>query len=90
MVNDIVDELMDLDMEPKRELLWRTITYKAEVGVTLEVGGRGKSWEMPFVEVFDLCWGFGSGFSKNRKDVEKKQWGVGGGIHTSTERRACR
>ena len=47
------DELTDLDMEPKLKLWW-TSTYKAEVDMTLEVGGREKSWEMPFVEVFNL------------------------------------
>ena len=56
MVNDIIDELMDLDMEPKPESFWWTSTYKAEDGLTLalEVGSRRKSWETPFVEVFDL------------------------------------
>ena len=28
MVVDIVEELLDLDMEPKRESLWWTNTYK--------------------------------------------------------------
>ena len=32
------------------ESLWWTNTYKADDGLTQEVGGR----EMPFVEVFDL------------------------------------
>ena len=45
---------MDLDMEPKLESLWWTSAYKTEVGATLEVGGRGQIWEMPFVDVFDL------------------------------------
>ena len=50
MVNDIIRELMDLEMEPKPEPLWWTSTYDAEVGAT-EVG-RGKNWEMPFLEEF--------------------------------------
>ena len=54
VVNDIIDELMNLDMEPKPESLWWRSTYKAEDGMTLKVGSRGENWEMPFVEVFDL------------------------------------
>ena len=53
MVNDIMEELMDLDMEPK-PWSWWTSTYETQVGATLELGRKSKSWEMPFVEVFDL------------------------------------
>ena len=48
-MNDITEELMILDTEPKPES--RT---KAEEVLTFEVGGRGTSLMMPFVEVFDL------------------------------------
>ena len=34
MVNDIIEELMDLDMEPKPESLWWMRTYKAEEVLT--------------------------------------------------------
>ena len=27
MVNDMIEELLDLDMEPKSESLWRTSTF---------------------------------------------------------------
>ena len=37
-------------MEPKPESLWCTSTYKHEEERALKVGGRGKRWEMPFVE----------------------------------------
>ena len=30
MVNDIIEELLDLDMEPKPESLWWTCTHKHE------------------------------------------------------------
>ena len=46
MVNDLIEELMDLDMEPKPEWLWWTSTDKAEDGVLLKVGGRGEIWNM--------------------------------------------
>ena len=41
MVNDIIEELFDLDMEPKAESLWWT---------TLRVGSRGSAWNSPFVK----------------------------------------
>ena len=53
-MNDINQELLDLDTEPESESMWWTSTYEAEDGLTLAVGGRGKSREMPVVEVFDL------------------------------------
>ena len=42
MVNDLIEELMDLDMEPKPEWLWWTSTDTAEDGVLLKVGSRGQ------------------------------------------------
>ena len=56
MVNDIIEELLDLDMEPKPELL--TSTYNHEDMRTLHVGGSDRSWDLPFFEVFDVCLGF--------------------------------
>ena len=44
MVNDIIDELMNLEMEPKPESSWWTSTYKGENGLTMDVGGRGKKF----------------------------------------------
>ena len=37
MVNDIIEELLDLDMEPKPESLWRTSTHEHEDMSTLSV-----------------------------------------------------
>ena len=54
MANDIIEELLDLDMEPKPETLRWTCTRKDEDERTLKVWSRGKSWDLPFVEVFDL------------------------------------
>ena len=53
MVNDIIEELMDVDTEPKLESWW-TSTYKEENERTLKVGSRGNSWDLPLVEPFDL------------------------------------
>ena len=54
MVNDIIEELPDLDMEPKSELLWWTNTHQCEVMTTLRVGSRGKCWDLPFREVLEV------------------------------------
>ena len=54
MVKEINDELMDLGMEPKPESLWWTSTYKDVEEQTSQVDGRGKNWEMPFIEEFNL------------------------------------
>ena len=43
MVNDTIEELMILSMDLKLESLWWTSTYEAEDGLTLEVGGGGKT-----------------------------------------------
>ena len=51
MVNDIIEELQDLDLEPKPE--W-TRAHKHEDMSTLSVGGRDKVWDLPFCEVFDV------------------------------------
>ena len=53
MVN-FIDELMDLDMEPKPESMWWTSTYTAEDGLTLKAGSGGKGREIPFGEVLDV------------------------------------
>ena len=42
-VNDIMEELLDLDMEPKPESLWWTSINKDEDMTTLKVGNRGKT-----------------------------------------------
>ena len=61
----IIDEVLDLDMEPKPESLW-TSTYKYEDAATLKVGCTKKTWDLAFMEVFDvLCYRFyggGKGF----------------------------
>ena len=41
MVNDVMEELMDLDMEPKPWSLWTSV-HEAEVEATLEVEGQGQ------------------------------------------------
>ena len=52
MVNDVIEELMDLDMEPIPESLWWTCSYEEEEEHTLEVSGRGKVWSLPFKDIF--------------------------------------
>ena len=54
MVNDIIEELMVLDMEPKLESLWWTSTYQAEEKETLKVANRGLAWDLPFQDVFEF------------------------------------
>ena len=54
MVNDIIEELLDLDIEPKPESVWWTSTFKDEDMRTLRVGGRDKIWDLAFCEVFDV------------------------------------
>ena len=67
MVNDIIEELLDLDMEPKPESLWWTSTYKGEDMRTLRVGGRDKVWDLPFCEVSDV---FGYRFHRDGKGFQ--------------------
>ena len=50
MVFDLIEELPDLDMEPKPESLCWTNTYKDQDTRTLRVGGRDKVWDLPFVK----------------------------------------
>ena len=60
--------------------------------MTLEVRGKGKSWEMPFVEVFDLL-GYRSrrseeweGYPRGREDTEERNGElVEGRAHLSSE-----
>ena len=54
MMNDIIEELLDLNMEPKPESLWWTSTNKHEDMRTLRVEGRDKMWHLPVCEVFDV------------------------------------
>ena len=49
MVSDIIEELMDLDVEPKPESLWWTSTYKDEEKNTLRVESRNRAWDLPFL-----------------------------------------
>ena len=70
MVKNIIAEL--LDMEPKPELLWWTSTHKNEDVTTPQVGCRGKTWDLPFMEVFDVL-GYGfyrDGFCRDGKGTQ--------------------
>ena len=40
VVNEIIEDLLNLDMEPKPESLWWTSSYEEEDQLTLKVGGR--------------------------------------------------
>ena len=53
-VNDIIEELLDLDMEPKAESLQWIRTHKQEDMGTLCVGSSDRAWDLPFCEVFDV------------------------------------
>ena len=47
--------------------LWWTSTYNDEDDWTLKVGCKGNSWDVPFVEVFDLL---GFRFRRNEKGIQ--------------------
>ena len=53
-MNDVIEELLDLDMEPKPKSLWWTCSCEEEEQLTLKVPGRGKEWDLPSREVFDV------------------------------------
>ena len=54
MVKDIIEDLLDVDMEPQPESLWWTSTHKHEEMRTLSVGNRDRAWNLTFCEVFDV------------------------------------
>ena len=68
MVNDIIEELLDLDMEPKPESLWWTSTYNHEDMRTLRMEGRDKVWDLPFCEVSNVL---GYRFSSRWEEVSR-------------------
>ena len=49
MVNDIIEELLDLDMEPKPESVWWTSTCKNEGTRSLRAGVRDRVWDFPLL-----------------------------------------
>ena len=84
MVNDIFEELLDLDMEPKPDSLWWTSTYKDE----LRVGSRGRTWALPLSAVFHVLGcrfhRDGKGISRRRTDVVQRYGQlVAGQVHLS-------
>ena len=83
MVNDIIEELLDLAMERKTESLWWTSTYKDEDAATVKVGSRGKTWDQPVMEVFDVLMGRGVKAQNTRC---AKVRAVGGGTSSSVAR----
>ena len=90
MLNDIIEELLDLDIEPEPESLWWTCTYKKEEKAMLKVGSRENTWDTPFREVVDVL-GYryhrdGKGF-RGAERTMFKDLGVGGGTNSYTARR---
>ena len=67
MVDDIIEDLLDLDIEPKLESLWWMGTNKEEDKSTLKMVSREKSWNMPFVVALDLL---GCRFRRTGKAVQ--------------------
>ena len=82
MVNGIIEELQDLDMDPKPESLRWTSTHKCEDMITLRVGSRGNNWDLLFVKssrVLDVViTGMGKD-SKAQGELCARAWSVGGG-----------
>ena len=76
-VNDIIEELLNLDMEPKPESLRWTCSYEEEDQLTLKVGGGGKDWDLPFRKVFEVL---GYRFQRDGKGKRycAKGWVTGG------------
>ena len=62
--NDLIEELMDLDTEPKPESLWWASIYKDDDERTLKVG---TTEICRFFEVFDLL---GYRFRRERKEYQ--------------------
>ena len=85
MVNDIFEELLDLDMEPKPESLWRTSTHKHEDMTTLRVGRRGTTWDRPFREVFEVR----ERIPRRRTNNMQGHGEFGGGTSSCTVRGRC-
>ena len=76
MVNDIIEELLDLDMEPKLESVWCTSTHKHEDVSTLRVGSRGTAWDLSFRDVFEvLGYRRGKVFQGAERTMCKGLWG---------------
>ena len=85
MINDIIEELLDLDLEPKPESLWWMSTYKEEDKSTLKMG-------------YAVRPGVGSSgrFRRTGKGVQVTEKTPRNGMgcwwqdgYTSIERRAC-
>ena len=80
-VNDIIEELLNLDMEPKPESLWWTRSYLEEDKLRLQVGGGGKDGNCRSGRS-SRCWGnVFSVMGKAHKGSERlcaKEWAAGG------------
>ena len=87
-VKDIIEELLDLDREPKPESLWWTSTCQAEEN-TPKVGTGGFTWDLPFKEVFEvLGYRFHRGGKWSQAADRTLCKGIGGEMDTSTDQRA--
>ena len=91
LVSDVIEELLDLDTEPKPESLCWTSTHKQEDMATLKVGDRGKTWDLPFRQVFVVL-GYrfhrdGKGFQGAERTMRKgmDSWWRDKFIHRSRE-----
>ena len=81
MANDIIEVLLDLDMQPKPELLWWTSTHKDEDVAVLTVVSRSKVWDPRFMVFFFFRDGKGGG------KTLRKVLGAGGVMGTVAERK---
>ena len=54
MVRDIIEELLDLDSEPKAESLQCSSIHQAEEKETMKVENRGLTWDLAFKDVFEV------------------------------------
>ena len=91
MVNDIIEELLDLDMEPKPESLWWTSTHQAEVKQYIEsVGTEATSGTFFLKTCFKSCDTVSIAMGRCvwvQTERCAKAWPVGGEMDTFTRQR---
>ena len=54
MMGEWREELRKMEIEPKQETLWSTITSAKEIQCHMKIIADNESWTVPFVEEFDI------------------------------------
>ena len=92
MVNDIIEELLDLDMEPSQNRCGGQALAKTRTRQHFKWGAKGKLGTYPSVKC-SISWAtvftvMGRGF-KAPNGLSVKVWAVGGGTGTFIAQRVC-